>query len=289
MVSQANPADASLNRARPAEPSPASAATGFVEWAVRPLYRLYEHWLARQVEGRAIPAHIGIILDGNRRYGARHGLSEPGEIYALGAGRLDDVLDWCGELAVPAVTLWVFSTDNLDRPPDQVSGILAAIEAKIATLVDHPKIHDRRVRVQAIGNLNPLPASLLAAIRAAGVATAGYDGMRLTIAVGYGGRDEIVDAVRALVAEQARRGLSAADAVGEITRDAIARHLYTAGSPDPDLIIRTSGEVRLSGFLLWQSAYSEIYFCDVPWPAFRKIDFLRAVRSYQHRKRRFGK
>ena len=113
--------------------------------------------------------------------------------------------------------------------------------------------------------------------------------MSLTIAVAYGGRDEIVDAVRGLVAEQAERGLALPEAIGEITREGIARHLYTAGSPDPDLIIRTSGEIRLSGFLLWQSAYSEFYFCDVPWPAFRKIDFLRAVRSQQQRKRRFGR
>jgi short-chain Z-isoprenyl diphosphate synthase len=163
------------------------------------------------------------------------------------------------------------------------------VEAKVRTLSDHPKIHRRRVRVQAIGKLELLPASLREAIRAASDATEDYDGMILTIAVAYGGRDEIVDAVRSLLAEQAERGLTVVDAIAEITRAAIARHLYTAGSPDPDLIIRTSGEVRLSGFLLWQSAYSEFYFCDVPWPAFRKIDFLRAVRSYQRRKRRFGK
>ena len=254
-----------------------------------PLYRVYEHWLARQVEGHPVPRHIGIILDGNRRHAERHGLSDPCEIYSLGAGKLDDVLDWCGELAVPAVTLWVFSTDNWGRPLEQVSGILTAVEAKVRTLADHPEIHRRHVRVQAIGKLELLPASLREAIRAASDATAAYEGMILTIAVAYGGRDEIVDAVRSLLAEQAERGLTAVDAIQEITRDAIARHLYTAGSPDPDLIIRTSGEIRLSGFLLWQSAYSEFYFCDVPWPAFRKIDFLRAVRSYQHRKRRFGR
>ncbi len=287
----ANPADLPASparpgaRTRPADRLPKRAAA----WLVRPLYRIYEHWLARQLRGRAIPRHIGIILDGNRRFGMRHGLRDLGEIYALGAGKLDDVLDWCGELAVPAVTLWVFSTDNLARPVDQVSGILDAVEAKIRTLVDHPTIHHRRVRVRAIGKLDALPPSLVAALAAAAAATALYDGMVLTIAVGYGGRDEIVDAVRALLAEQAGRGLSTEAAIGEITRDGIARHLYMAGSPDPDLIIRTSGEIRLSGFLLWQSAYSEFYFCDVPWPAFRKIDFLRAVRSYQHRKRRFGK
>ena len=236
-----------------------------------------------------IPRHIGIILDGNRRHGASHGIRDPREIYMLGARKLDDVLDWCGEFAVPAVTLWLFSTDNLDRPVDQVSGILAAIEAKVETLADHPEIHRRRVRVQAIGKLELLPASLVAAIRVACNATATYEGMILTIALAYGGHDEIVDAVRALLAEQAHFGLGVSDAIRTVTREGIARHLYMAGAPNPDLIIRTSGEVRLSGFLLWQSAYSEFYFCDVPWPAFRKIDFLRAVRSYQQRKRRFGR
>jgi short-chain Z-isoprenyl diphosphate synthase len=216
-------------------------------------------------------------------------VTDPREIYSFGAGRLDDVLDWCGELAVPAVTLWVFSTDNRDRPLEQVSGILAAVEAKVTSLANHPDIHRRRVRVRTIGKLDLLPNSLRNAIRVAAEATAAYTGMTLTIAVAYGGRDEIVDAVRSLVGEQSDRGLTLAEAISEITSDGIARHLYTAGSPDPDLIIRTSGEVRLSGFLLWQSAYSEFYFCDVPWPAFRKIDFLRAVRSYQQRKRRFGR
>jgi short-chain Z-isoprenyl diphosphate synthase len=260
-----------------------------LQWLARPLYRLYEHRLARQLRGREIPRHIGIILDGNRRWGARRGLRDPCEIYALGAQKLDEVLDWCGELGVQAVTLWVFSTDNLGRPVEQVSGLLDAIEAKVWTLADHPLVRHRRVRVSAIGKLEALPPSLVSALAAASDATAGYDGMRLTIAVGYGGRDEIVDAVRALLAEQAQKGRSAAAAIAEITRDGIARHLYMAGSPDPDLIIRTSGEVRLSGFLLWQSAYSEFYFCDVPWPALRKIDFLRAIRAYQQRHRRFGK
>ena len=254
----------------------------------RPLYLLYEARLARQTEGQPVPRHIGIILDGNRRHGERKGVSDPEAIYTLGAQKLDHVLDWCADLDVPAVTLWVFSTDNLDRPVEQVSGILAAIEAKVRTFTLHPIIHNRRVRVRAIGKLELLPPSLREAIRAAHEATSSYTGMSLTIAVAYGGRDEIVDAVRGLVAEQAERGLALPEAIGEITREGIARHLYTAGSPDPDLIIRTSGEIRLSGFLLWQSAYSEFYFCDVPWPAFRKIDFLRAVRSYQQRKRRFG-
>lgn len=255
---------------------------------LRPFYRAYERWLARQVAAEARPRHIGIILDGNRRHGQRHGLHEPRDIYDLGARKLDDVLGWCGELAVPAVTLWVCSTDNLDRPPHQVSGILAAVEAKLRTLACDPVIHRCRVRVQAIGKLQLLPGSLVSAIEAAHQATAGYDGMVLTIAVAYGGREEIADAVHALLSEQASQGATLTDVLDHITPAAIGRHIYMAGAPDPDLIIRTSGEIRLSGFLLWQSAYSEFYFCDVAWPAFRKVDFLRAVRAYQQRRRRFG-
>jgi short-chain Z-isoprenyl diphosphate synthase len=280
----------SFNRAEFFRPRTAGRPSpGVLTWVFRPLYLLYEARLARQTEGEPVPRHIGIILDGNRRHGERNGVRDPKAIYAIGAQKLDDVLDWCADLGVPAVTLWVFSTDNLDRPIEQISGILAAIEAKVRSFAHNPIIHDRRVRVRAIGKLETLPPSLREAIRAAHEATASYAGMTLTIAVAYGGRDEIVDAVRSLLVEHDEWGQTVREAIGGITREGIARHLYTAGMPDPDLIIRTSGEIRLSGFLLWQSAYSEFYFCDVPWPAFRKIDFLRAVRSYQHRKRRFGR
>lgn len=247
-------------------------------------YWLYERHLLRRVRRRTMPGHVGIILDGNRRHCARRGIFDPAEIYALGARKLDDVLDWCAELAIPAVTLWVCSTENLERPPDQVSGILAAVEAKVRALARDPQVHRRRVCVRAIGKLELLPGSVIAAIRAAREATAGYDGMTLTIAVAYGGREEIVDAVRDLLAEFARRKADVGDIIPEVSAAAIGRHLYMGTQADPDLIIRTSGEVRLSGFLLWQSAYSEFYFSDVPWPAFRKIDFLRAVRAYQLRK-----
>lgn len=293
MAKRTRPVEDALDLSQTGSPSRLSAIDQLRRaspiWALRPLYRAYENRLVRQIEGDPTPRHIGIILDGNRRHGERHGVHDPHAIYAFGAHKLDDVLDWCADLGVPRVTLWVFSTDNFDRPVEQVSGILNSIEAKVRTLSHHPKIHDRRVRVQAIGKLELLPPSLVAVIRAAQEATASYDGISLTIAVAYGGHDEIVDAVRGLLAEQAEQGRSMRDVIGQITREGISRHLYTAGAPDPDLIIRTSGEIRLSGFLLWQSAYSEFYFCDVPWPAFRKIDFLRAVRSYQQRKRRFGK
>jgi short-chain Z-isoprenyl diphosphate synthase len=254
----------------------------------RLLYYLYSRRLARDIRGRPRPRHIGIILDGNRRHGRSLGILEPRAVYDLGADKLDEVLEWCVEFAIPTVTLWVFSTENFRRPAAEVSGILASVEAKLVALAEDPAIHRSRVRVRAIGCLAMLPAQVLEAIKAAERATASYDGLELNIAVAYGGRQEIADAVRALLSRLAGEHLSLAEAIDEVTPEAIARHLYTAGLPDPDLIIRTSGEIRLSGFLLWQSVHSEFYFTDVLWPVFRKIDFLRAIRAYQHRQRRYG-
>jgi short-chain Z-isoprenyl diphosphate synthase len=252
----------------------------------RLLYYLYERRLRWHVRHGKMPGHVGIILDGHRRYGRERGLSDPRAVYALGAQKLDDVLDWCGELGIPAVTLWVFSTDNLTRSPDEVHGILGALESKLESLARDPQIHRRRVRVRAVGKLELLPASTVAAIRAAESATASYSAMTVSIAVAYGGREEIADAIRALLRDKAGEPLEAI--IEQISQKEIARYLYTADLPDPDLIIRTSGEIRLSGFLLWQSAYSEFYFSDVYWPEFRKVDFLRAVRAYQQRHRRYG-
>jgi short-chain Z-isoprenyl diphosphate synthase len=254
----------------------------------RLLYYLYAWQLVREVKRRPTPRHVGIILDGNRRHGRSVGITEPRELYDLGASKLDEVLEWCAELAIPTVTLWVFSTDNFQRPAAEVSGILASIEAKLKALADDPAVHRRRVRVRAIGCLRMLPEPVLRAIAAAERATAGYDGLELNIAVAYGGRQEIADAVCALLKSMAAKRATLAEAINDVTPEAIAGHLYTAGLPDPDLIIRTSGEIRLSGFLLWQSAHSEFYFTDVLWPVFRKIDFLRAIRSFQQRRRRFG-
>jgi len=256
---------------------------------LRFLYWIYERRLLNQLKQRPMPRHIGIILDGNRRHARKRGLSDPSEIYQRGAERLDDILDWCAELRIPAVTLWVFSTENLKRSQAEVSGILSAIEAKVAALAHDPFMHQKRIRIQAIGRLDLLPESVVAAIRAAETATAQHDLMTLMIAVGYGGREEIVDAVRSFVKMQARQGASLSDVIERITPEAIACHLYAADLPDPDLIIRTSGEIRLSGFLLWQSVHSEFYFTDVLWPAFRKVDLLRAIRAYQARNRRFGR
>ena len=255
---------------------------------LRLLYYLYERRLQWQVSRGPVPRHIGIILDGNRRHGRARGITEPREIYGLGAHKLDDILAWCVDLGIAGVTLWVFSTDNFRRPPEEVSGIFDAVESKMAALAADPAIHRRRVRVRAIGRLDVLPEPVLAAIRTAERATAGYDDLELNIAVAYGGRQEIVDAVRSWLGDMAASGATLAEAAARVTPDSIAEHLYTAGLPDPDLIIRTSGEIRLSGFLLWQSAHSEFYFTDALWPALRKVDFLRAVRAFQERQRRFG-
>ncbi|HEX3209021.1 MAG TPA: polyprenyl diphosphate synthase [Geminicoccaceae bacterium] len=255
----------------------------------RVIYHFYERHLLNQVQRWPAPRHVGVILDGNRRYARRRGFSDLRTVYRLGAQKLDRVLDWCAELRIPAVTLWVCSTDNLGRTSEQVSGILAAVEAKLQALAHDPQIQRQQVRVQAIGRLELLPATTVAAIRAAEAATARHAAITLTIAVAYGGREEIADAVRGLLADEARRGSKLEDVIENVTPEAIGRHLYVASLPDPELIIRTSGEIRLSGFLLWQSAYSEFYFSDVYWPAFRKIDFLRALRAFQQRKRRYGR
>lgn len=252
------------------------------------LYRLYERRLLWEVRGGAMPRHIGLILDGNRRYARELGLSDPLEGHRRGADRLERVLDWLEELEIRIITIYVLSTENLSRPPEELQGLLRLIEAKMRAVVTDRKIHGKGVRVRAVGQLGLLPASVQEAIRAAEEATAGYGNFFLNIAVGYGGRQEIADAVQALLQERLRQGMAPDRAVAEVTPEAIGKYLYTYDLPDPDLIIRTSGEFRLSGFLLWQSAYSEFYFCDAYWPAFRKIDLLRAVRAYQERKRRFG-
>ena len=275
-----------LPRGSAAYPHPSRAA---IDWLKRPLYRLYEARLARQIAMRPAPRHVGLILDGNRRYAVREGLQAAQDAYRLGARKLDDIVGWCLELGIPAVTLWVFSTDNLARPPEQIADILAVIEEKMQRLALDPHLHANRVRVRAIGRIAELPASTQGSIRAAEEATACYEGMRLSIAVAYGGYEEITDAVRALLSQAEAEGRTLAETAASLSPAAIARHLYLADAPEPDLIIRTSGEVRLSGFLLWQSARSEFYFTDVLWPAFRKIDFLRAVRAFQARKRRFGR
>ncbi|ADV66136.1 isoprenyl transferase [Deinococcus maricopensis] len=253
------------------------------------LYWGYEQRLARAVaEGGRVPKHLGMILDGNRRYARAMGVGrELG--YEFGIDKAHEVLQWCLEVGVPAVTIWVLSTDNVKRDPDEVRHLMGLFDREARNLARDKRIHANRVRVRAIGQHHDFPVNVLEALSELEAATAHYDGMLLNIAVGYGGREEIVDAVRTYLRKADEDGLTLRDVADTLNAEHVSAHLYTAGTPDPDFIIRTSGEIRLSGFMLWQSVYSEFYFCDVYWPGFRRVDFLRALRDFQGRDRRFGK
>lgn len=254
----------------------------------RVLYRLYGRHLLAGVLQRPTPRHLGLIQDGHRRYARHAGLSNL-EGYRLGAVKAEEVLTWCAELKIPMVSLWWLSTENLAREPDEVTAVLGVIEEKMEEWIRGGLTERLGIRLRPIGKLELLPTSALRALRGAETATQHHDRMLLNVGVGYGGRQEIIDAVEGYLRESFIRGATPDEILRGLSPDTLDKYLYTYDCPDPDLIIRTSGEVRLSGFMLWQSAYTEFYFCDAYWPAFRKIDFLRAIRSYQERHRRFGK
>ncbi len=255
----------------------------------RMLYRIYERRLLGEVRRHPAPKHLGLIQDGHRRYCRKAGLPDLEAGYRLGGAKAAQVLGWCRELGIPLVTLWWLSTENLLRQPEEVGAVLRVIEAKMAEWSAGGLAQRLGMRMVPIGKLDLLPTSTQEALRTAEGATRGLDGMTLNVAVGYGGRQEIIDAVRSYLRHAATQGLTLEEIASGLSLETLDRYVYTHDCPDPDLIIRTSGEVRLSGFMLWQSAYSEFYFCDAYWPAFRKIDFLRAIRNYQQRGRRYGK
>jgi short-chain Z-isoprenyl diphosphate synthase len=252
------------------------------------LYRLYEQRLLGDVAQGPVPRHLGLVQDGHRRYAREAGLSNL-KGYRLGATKAEEVLTWCAQLRIPMVTLWWLSTENLSREAVDVSAVLDVIEDKIPEWVQGGLAARLGMRIRPIGKLDLLPDSVLRALQLAASATRHHERLLLNVGVGYGGRQEIIDAVKGYLHESFVRRDRPEDILEGVTADSLAKHLYTYDCPDPDLIIRTSGEVRLSGFMLWQSAYSEFYFCDAYWPVFRKIDFLRAIRSYQQRRRRFGR
>jgi short-chain Z-isoprenyl diphosphate synthase len=247
------------------------------------LYGVYERRLIHQLHGAPVPRHVGVIVDGNRRWARAVG-ADPQHGHTAGADLIDDLLTWCEEAGVEVVTLWLLSSDNLARPPAELTPLLTIIERTVRDLAADK--HDWRVN--PMGSLDLLPDETARVLKEAGEATAAKPGLFVNVAVGYGGRREIADAVRSLLTEHAARGASIEDVAATLDVEHIAEHLYTRGQPDPDLVIRTSGEIRLSGFLLWQSAHSEFYFCDAYWPDFRRVDFLRALRAYAQRQRRFG-
>ena len=265
------------------------AADALRRLLLAPFYRLYQRRLEAAAAGWRIPQHIGIIMDGNRRFARDQHLLRITDGHVRGADKLEEVLNWCEEVGVKVVTVWIFSLDNFKRDPAEVGMLMALFQRKFLELVTHPRIHRNQIRVRSIGKVDVLPEPVRQAIRDAEAATCHYTRRVLNIGVAYGGREEIIDAFGRFLRDQAAQGRSVAEIAEALEPCSIAPYLYTSELPAPDLIIRTSGEVRLSGFLLWQSVYSEFYFCDTYWPAFRKIDFLRALRDYHQRQRRFGR
>jgi len=246
-------------------------------------YNTYEKRLMKEVMALPVPHHVAIIMDGNRRYAKEFGLLVS-EGHEKGREKLETILEWCMELGVRMLTVYAFSTENVGRDRNEVEDLMRMFVLNFRNLAEDKRVHKHKIRVKVLGQKDQLPKDLREAIELAEDQTKDYNEYFFNIAVGYGGREEIVHAIKK-VAEAVKDGKMK---VEDITEKTFTEFLYTKDMPDPDLVLRTSGEERISNFLLWQLAYSELYFSDVYWPGFRKIDFLRAVRSYQLRKRRFG-
>lgn len=248
------------------------------------LYRLYEWYITRDLKPEKMPKHVAIIMDGNRRYSKLQGNMDVIKGHEIGVDTLEKVLDWSIELGIEIITVYAFSTENFNRPEHEVEGLMKLFIKNFKRLVDHEKIHKNEVKVKVVGKLDLIPESVREAIKEAEEATAQYDKRLFNIAIGYDGRLEIIDSFKKIIKDVQDGKIT----IDDVTEDLVSQNLYTEGLEDPNLIIRTSGEERLSGFLLWQSSYSELYFCETLWPELRKVDFIRAIRSYQERERRFG-
>jgi tritrans,polycis-undecaprenyl-diphosphate synthase [geranylgeranyl-diphosphate specific] len=249
-------------------------------------YRFYERKLESQIRKDPLPNHVAIILDGNRRWAKYHFLASKG-VHAIGADKAEQLLSWIYDLKIKITTLYVLSIENLDRDKKELDDIYNLLGIKLEKLYNDSRIHEREMKIKAIGNINALPQSIKDILFKLEKETNHYDLTFLNIAIAYGGQQELVDAIRKIALDVEKRELK----ISEITEQSIDSYLYTSHlpQPEPDLILRTSGEKRLSGFLLWQSAYSELVFMDVFWPEFRKIDLMRAIRTFQRRRRRYGK
>ena len=256
--------------------------------ALAPIYGAYTAQLRADVLARPVPEHVALIMDGNRRW-ARHVGGAAGIGHRHGANKAIELLDWCSGLGIREVTLWALSLENLDRAPEEVELITEIARQTLTALSERDKVKRLEMSLRVIGRRDLLPDRLREAAERGEAETLGRPGLRVTLALGYSGRDELVEAARAAIRSLVADGVTPERLPEALTAERLEAHLYTRGSSDPDLIIRTSGEVRLSGFLPWQSAYSEFYFCEAYWPAFRELDFLRAIRTYQLRGRRFGR
>ncbi|MER5774199.1 isoprenyl transferase [Streptomyces sp. NPDC002039] len=251
----------------------------------RPMEAVYERRLVSTLVDLPRPQHIGIMLDGNRRWAREAGHSDVREGYRAGGAKVAEFLGWCAATGVGRVTLFMLSDDNLRRPAEQLGPLIEIIEETVRDIASE----GRPWEVQVIGSLDLLPGDSARVLKETTAATVGNGGLKVDVAVGYGGRREIVDAVRSAFEQHIAAGGDPAELAERFDLEDISRHLYSPTAAHTDFIIRTSGEQRLSGFLLWQSAYAEMHWVDCYWPAFRRVDFLRALRSYGGRERRFGK
>ena len=252
-----------------------------------PAYRLYEMRLRRELAGSksALPRHIAVLCDGNRRWARDAGHDDVSYGYRVGADKIAEMLRWCADAGIEMATVYLLSTENLQRDPAELSCLIDII----TEVVEEISAPVNRWSVRTVGDLELLGAETAQRLRDAVESTSeGTSAFHVNVAVAYGGRQEIVDAVRNLLGKELAGGATGEQMIEAVTIEGISENLYTSGQPDPDLVIRTSGEQRLSGFLLWQSAYSEMWFTEAHWPAFRRVDFLRALRDYSRRHRRFG-
>lgn len=240
--------------------------------------------LIEQIKQNEIPEHVAIIMDGNRRFATELGLP-PNTGHLFGRDKLEEVLEWCFELEIKNLTVYAFSTENFDRDTNEVKTLMDLCKEELIKASEDSRIHKNQVKVRILGHLESLPTDITKSIEYVTHATKDYDKYSFNIAIAYGGREEIIQAIQKIANDVKEGNLK----IEDIKESIVSKYLYTDGIPDPDLILRTSGEERISNFLLWQIAYSELYFSDVYWPAFQKKDFLRAIRTYQQRKRRFGK
>jgi short-chain Z-isoprenyl diphosphate synthase len=248
------------------------------------LYRVYESRLLKQLADKQHPRHVAVLCDGNRRWARENGFTDVSHGYRVGALRIAELLSWCDAAGIEMATIYLLSAENLQRDPEELQSLIEII----GDVVDEISGPGRTSSVRIVGSLDLLPDYASRRLRDAAERTEGRQGVHVNVAIGYGGRQEIADAVKSLVRQRLDAGIDGDDLVDSLTVEGIGENLYTSGQPDPDLVIRTSGEQRLSGFLLWQSAYSEIWFTEAYWPEFRRVDFLRALRDYAARHRRFG-
>lgn len=244
---------------------------------------VYERLLMDEINKKRKPVHVGIITDGNRRYAKQSGMS-PNDGHVKGKDKIEEVLQWCLDIGIKIVTVYGFSTENFNRNEKEVDFLFHLIAKSLKDLMKDERVKKNGIKVKVIGEINLLPDFLRETIRETESFTSSFSNFRLNLAVGYGGREEIIQGIKRIAQDVVDGKMK----ISEITEENFRNYLYDSSLPDPDLILRTSGEERVSNFLLWQSAYSELYFTDVNWPGFRKIDFLRAIYSYQSRERRYG-